>query len=148
MCVHRIAKNIAIRPKWQAQKICGARTSVSPETPTTLFENTMPQATNPLATTVVPYQPPAPREDVDLTSSISSTLPMAAMLTRNRFVGWAAFVFGLQSWLGESAEAKSTQSTPGYFSVGMACKCFPLWLRIPPKQMCTFSKRIILVGVC
>lgn len=47
---------------------------------------------------------------------------MAAMLTRNRFVGWASFVFSLQSWLGESAEAKSTSSTPGYFSVGMACE--------------------------
>ncbi|KAL2112813.1 hypothetical protein VUR80DRAFT_6384 [Thermomyces stellatus] len=70
---------------------------------------------------IVPYQAPAPREDaVDFSSSISSTLPMAAMLTRNRFVGWAAFVFSLQSWLGESAEAKSSQSTPGYFSVGMA----------------------------
>ena len=50
---------------------------------------------------------------------------MAAMLTRNKFVGWAAFVFGLQSWLGESAEAKSTQSTPGYFGVGMSCEWFP-----------------------
>lgn len=40
-------------------------------------------------------------------------------------MGWAAFVFSLQSWLGESAEAKSSQSTPGYFSVGMACKCRP-----------------------
>lgn len=75
----------------------------------------------------MPYQPPAAGEEAtDFSSSISSTLPMAAMLTRNKFVGWASFVFSLQSWLGESAEA-SNNGTPGYFSVGMACECtFPL----------------------
>jgi translation initiation factor 1 len=33
-----------------------------------------------------------------------------------------AVVFAVQSWLAESAEQRATSSTPGYFSVGMACK--------------------------
>jgi hypothetical protein len=33
----------------------------------------------------------------------------------------AAVVFSIQSWLGESEETKRKASTPGYFSVGMAC---------------------------
>jgi hypothetical protein len=32
----------------------------------------------------------------------------------------AAFVFSLQSWLGESEDAKKNSSTPGYFTVGMS----------------------------
>jgi hypothetical protein len=33
-----------------------------------------------------------------------------------------AVVFAVQSWLAESAEQRATSTTPGYFSVGMACK--------------------------
>ncbi|EON67654.1 hypothetical protein W97_06797 [Coniosporium apollinis CBS 100218] len=51
---------------------------------------------------------------------MASTLPMAAIFTRNKIIGWTAVVFALQSWLGESPEQKRTSSTPGYFSVGMA----------------------------
>ncbi|SPN99783.1 uncharacterized protein DNG_02635 [Cephalotrichum gorgonifer] len=70
---------------------------------------------------IVPYQAPATKEDTaDFSSSIASTLPMAAMLTRNKFVGWASFIFSLQTWLGESAEAKVNSGTPSLFSVGMA----------------------------
>lgn len=38
---------------------------------------------------VVPYQEPAASSDkADFSSTISSTLPMAAMFTRNRYIGW------------------------------------------------------------
>ncbi|CAM1501742.1 Fc.00g037260.m01.CDS01 [Cosmosporella sp. VM-42] len=70
---------------------------------------------------IVPYQEPkAKGEGNELSSTLSTTLPMAAMFTRNKFVGWAAVVFSIQSWLGESEETKKNASTPGYFSVGMA----------------------------
>ncbi|KAL2015052.1 hypothetical protein VTK56DRAFT_6424 [Thermocarpiscus australiensis] len=70
---------------------------------------------------IIPYQEPAPKgESVELQSTLSSTLPMAAIFMRNRYIGWAAFVFSVQSWLGESEETKKSNSTPGYFSVGMS----------------------------
>ncbi|CAK7223102.1 hypothetical protein SBRCBS47491_005087 [Sporothrix bragantina] len=70
---------------------------------------------------VVPYQAPAPAKDnADVASSMSSVMPMAAMLTRNRFIGWGAVGFSVLSWLGESEEARTNSSTPGYFSVGMS----------------------------
>ncbi|KAJ9155457.1 hypothetical protein NKR23_g2036 [Pleurostoma richardsiae] len=70
---------------------------------------------------VIPYQEPAAKgETADMSSTLSTTLPMAAIFMRNRFVGWAAVVFSVQSWLGESEEAKKNNSTPGYFSVGMS----------------------------
>ncbi|KHN98829.1 uncharacterized protein MAM_03291 [Metarhizium album ARSEF 1941] len=69
----------------------------------------------------VPYQEPAASGDkADFSSTISSTLPMAAMFTRNRYIGWAAVVFAIQTWLGESAEATRASSTPGVFSVLMS----------------------------
>jgi hypothetical protein len=37
----------------------------------------------------------------------------------------ASVVFSVQSWLGESEETKKNTSTPGYFSVGMACMTNP-----------------------
>lgn len=38
---------------------------------------------------VVPYQEPKAKGDsTELSSTLSSTLPMAAMLTRNKFIGW------------------------------------------------------------
>jgi hypothetical protein len=45
---------------------------------------------------------------------------MAAIFMRNKYVGWAAVVFSIQSWLGESEETKKSSSTPGYFNVGMS----------------------------
>lgn len=40
---------------------------------------------------VVPYQEPRAKGDsTELSSTLSSTLPMAAMLTRNKFIGWYA----------------------------------------------------------
>jgi hypothetical protein len=43
---------------------------------------------------------------------------MYKMLTAQR----VAVVFSLQSWLAETPEQAKTATTPGYFSVGMACK--------------------------
>jgi hypothetical protein len=38
---------------------------------------------------VVPYQEPTVKGEVtDFSSTLSSTLPMAAMFMRNKFVGW------------------------------------------------------------
>ncbi|ERS98218.1 uncharacterized protein SPSK_06666 [Sporothrix schenckii 1099-18] len=70
---------------------------------------------------VVPYQAPAPAKDAtDITSSMSSVLPMVAMMTRNRFIGWGSVGFSVLSWLGESEETRQNSSAPGYFSVGMS----------------------------
>jgi hypothetical protein len=73
--------------------------------------------------TVVPYQEPAAKGDsTDFSSTLSSTLPMAAIFTRNKYIGWASVVFAVQTWLGESEEATKTASTPGYFTIGMSRK--------------------------
>ncbi|KAF7547082.1 hypothetical protein G7046_g9123 [Stylonectria norvegica] len=70
---------------------------------------------------IVPYQEPkASGDTTEFSTTLATTLPMAAMFTRNKFVGWAAVVFSIQNWLGEGAEAKQNATTPGYFSVGMA----------------------------
>ncbi|KAI1245784.1 hypothetical protein MGN70_012678 [Eutypa lata] len=71
---------------------------------------------------VVPYQEPATKagDNSEFSSTLSSTLPMAAIFTRNRYIGWASVVFSLQSWLGESEETTKTTATPGYFTVGMS----------------------------
>lgn len=60
------------------------------------------------------------KNDVDISTTMSSTLPMAAMFTRNKMIGWASFVFALQTWLAGSPEQSRKSSTPGYLSVGMA----------------------------
>ncbi|KAJ4140131.1 hypothetical protein NW768_001484 [Fusarium equiseti] len=70
---------------------------------------------------IVPYQEPkSSGESTDISSTMSTTLPMAAMFTRNKLVGWASVVFSIQSWLGESEDSKKNSATPGYFSVGMS----------------------------
>lgn len=46
-------------------------------------------------------------------------MPMAAMFTRNKYVGWASVVFAVQNWLGEGKD-RSSASQPAIFSVGMA----------------------------
>lgn len=49
-------------------------------------------------------------------------------LLSNDFVqNRASVVFSLQTWLAETPEQKKIASTPGYFSVGMACECMPAW---------------------
>ncbi|KAK5626881.1 hypothetical protein RRF57_002596 [Xylaria bambusicola] len=72
-------------------------------------------------------KPPAAKagENPEFSSTLSSTLPMAAIFTRNKYIGWAAVVFSMQSWLGESEATTQSTSTPGYFSVGMSSKQRP-----------------------
>ncbi|RKU43233.1 hypothetical protein DL546_002630 [Coniochaeta pulveracea] len=89
---------------------------------------------------IIPYQEPAGKaEGAELSSTLSSTLPMAAIFMRNKYIGWAAVVFSIQSWLGESEDSKKSASTPGYFSVGMslmslAVTYLPLFLPPPNQQ--------------
>lgn len=89
---------------------------------------------------IVPYVEPAKdKSDGDMTSTMASTLPMAAIFTRNKMIGWTAVVFALQSWLAETPEQKRTATTPGYFSVGMAFMSLmvaylPMFLPPPPNQ--------------
>ena len=41
------------------------------------------------AIAVIPYQEPAPKGDnIEFGSTISSTLPMAAIFMRNKYIGW------------------------------------------------------------
>ncbi|BDD63325.1 hypothetical protein MAP00_008229 [Monascus purpureus] len=88
---------------------------------------------------VVPYvDPPKDKDNADMSGAMTSTLPMAAMFTRNRMIGWVSFVFALQNWLAESPDQKETASTPGYMSVFMSLMAlvvtyFPLFIP-PPSQ--------------
>ncbi|MCJ1312387.1 hypothetical protein MMC25_006061 [Agyrium rufum] len=87
----------------------------------------------------VPYvEPPKEKSEGDFASTISSTLPMAAMFTRNKLLGWASVVLSLQTWLAETPEQQSAASTPGYLSVAMSFMSLvvtylPLFL--PPPQL-------------
>lgn len=50
-------------------------------------QNTM--LTRGLSNAVIPYQEPAAKKDAsEFSSTLSSTLPMAAIFMRNRYVGW------------------------------------------------------------
>ncbi|KAK8185416.1 hypothetical protein HDK77DRAFT_484473 [Phyllosticta capitalensis] len=86
---------------------------------------------------VIPYTQVESKSDPDFAGTMSSTLPMAAIFTRNKMVGWAAVIFALQTWLAETPESKSAASTPGIFSVGMSfmsllVSYLPLFLPPPP----------------
>ncbi|CAG5177928.1 uncharacterized protein ALTATR162_LOCUS8448 [Alternaria atra] len=66
---------------------------------------------------IVPYaEPEKGKDDNDMASTLSSTLPMAAIFTRNK----VAVVFAIQSWLAETPDQKKTSTTPAYFQVGMS----------------------------
>ncbi|OAL57023.1 translation initiation factor SU [Pyrenochaeta sp. DS3sAY3a] len=69
---------------------------------------------------IVPYAEPKDKNENDMSSTMASTLPMAAMFTRNKMIGWVAVVFAIQSWLAETPEQRRTSTTPAYFSVGMS----------------------------
>ncbi|KFY29486.1 hypothetical protein V493_02341 [Pseudogymnoascus sp. VKM F-4281 (FW-2241)] len=71
---------------------------------------------------IIPYQHPAPKEGGlgDIMSTLSSTVPMAAMFTRNKYIGWASVVIAVQNWLSESPDSKAAASQPGYMGVGMS----------------------------
>jgi len=89
---------------------------------------------------VIPYQAPAPKESAgDISGTLGSTLPMAAMFSRNKWIGWASVIFAVQNWLGESQESKKTSSQPAIFSVGMAAMALgvtylPLFLPPTPAR--------------
>ncbi|KAG9230036.1 hypothetical protein BJ875DRAFT_409744 [Amylocarpus encephaloides] len=86
---------------------------------------------------VVPYQDPKATESPsDISGTLASTLPMAAMFTRNKFIGWSAVALSVQNWLGESEESKKTSTQPAYFSVGMSLLSLvvtylPLFMQAP-----------------
>lgn len=69
---------------------------------------------------------------------------MAAIFMRNRYVGWAAFVYSVQSWLGESEDSKKNSSTPGYFSVGMSRTYTPQYQK--PERWGVAGDRDVFVG--
>ncbi|KAK6614663.1 hypothetical protein H4I96_00984 [Botrytis cinerea] len=87
---------------------------------------------------IIPYQVPAVKESPsDFSGTLGSTLPMAAMFTRNKLIGWASVLFAIQNWLGESPETRKTSSQPAYFSVGMSPNLrsqtyLPMFLPPPP----------------
>ncbi|KAB8221258.1 SUI1-domain-containing protein [Aspergillus novoparasiticus] len=86
----------------------------------------------------IPYvDPPANKDDADMSGAMTSTMPMAAMFTRNRMIGWVSFVFSLQNWLGETPEQKRTASTPAYMSVFMSLMALVVVrLKFPPYPPC------------
>lgn len=70
---------------------------------------------------IIPYQLPVVKESSsDFSGTLGNTLPMAAMFTRNKFVGWASVIFAIQNWLGESTESKKATGQPAIFTVGMS----------------------------
>ncbi|KAF2752000.1 hypothetical protein M011DRAFT_473283 [Sporormia fimetaria CBS 119925] len=87
---------------------------------------------------IVPYtQPAADKSEGDVASTMATTLPMAAIFTRNKMVGWVSVLFAVQAWLAESKEQKRTATTPAIFSVGMAfmsllVSYMPMFLPPPP----------------
>ncbi|KAL8792611.1 MAG: hypothetical protein Q9195_004834 [Heterodermia aff. obscurata] len=66
----------------------------------------------------IPYTEPSKDKDEksDIATTMASTLPMAAMFTKNK----ASLVFAIQTWLAETPEQTRTSGTPSYLSVGMA----------------------------
>ncbi|EME86569.1 uncharacterized protein MYCFIDRAFT_181995 [Pseudocercospora fijiensis CIRAD86] len=69
---------------------------------------------------IVPYSEPENKDSNDFQSTMSSTLPMAAMFTRNKLLGWTSVLFALQTWLAETPAQKAASSSPAYFQVLMA----------------------------
>ncbi|KAL1583383.1 hypothetical protein WHR41_08031 [Cladosporium halotolerans] len=70
---------------------------------------------------IVPYtEPPTDKDASDFQGTISSTLPMAAIFTRNKMIGWTAVIFAIQGWLGETPAQAAAATTPAYLQVGMA----------------------------
>ncbi|KAI9835964.1 MAG: hypothetical protein M1838_005180 [Thelocarpon superellum] len=70
---------------------------------------------------VIPYLESAKKEsEGDIASTLSSTLPMAAMFTRNKLIGWTSVVLAVQGWLAETPDQAKKSSQPAIFSIGMA----------------------------
>ncbi|EXJ81924.1 hypothetical protein A1O1_07991 [Capronia coronata CBS 617.96] len=86
---------------------------------------------------VIPYVEPKEEKPADFGSTLTSTMPMAAMFTRNRMLGWLSLLTALLNWLGESPSQQQSSGTPGYLSFGMALLAvgvtyMPLFLPPPP----------------
>ncbi|KAK5086325.1 hypothetical protein LTS08_004365 [Lithohypha guttulata] len=69
---------------------------------------------------VIPYVEPKDDKASEFGSTLSSSLPMAAMFTRNRMIGWVAIVIGLLNWMSETTSQKNSSATPAYLSFGMS----------------------------
>lgn len=72
---------------------------------------------------IVPYVEPPKDEGLssnDMASSMSTMFPMAAIFTKNKYIGWVGVVVAIQSWLAETPDQRKNATTPGYFGVGMA----------------------------
>ncbi|KAF2482138.1 hypothetical protein BDY17DRAFT_300359 [Neohortaea acidophila] len=70
---------------------------------------------------IVPFQETEKEKDTgDLASTMGNTLPMAAIFTRNKMLGWTAIMFALQAWMSETPAARAKASSPAIFQVGMA----------------------------
>ncbi|KXT10544.1 hypothetical protein AC579_8329 [Pseudocercospora musae] len=90
---------------------------------------------------IVPYSEPENKDSNDFQSTMSSTLPMAAVnihkkqvmsrpptslhqpaltKTLTRLLGWTSVLFAVQTWLAETKEQKAASSSPAYFQVLMA----------------------------
>ncbi|KAI5801550.1 hypothetical protein DFH27DRAFT_610905 [Peziza echinospora] len=70
---------------------------------------------------IIPYIPAQEKvEQNDFATTISSTLPMAALFTRNKIIAWSSLVFAVQSWLTETPAQLAGGKQPAYFGVGMS----------------------------
>ncbi|KAK9366965.1 hypothetical protein V1509DRAFT_627842 [Lipomyces kononenkoae] len=68
----------------------------------------------------VPYVPIEIKSREDVSSMISSTLPMVAMFLRNKLIGWSALLVTIQSWLNESEASNKDATQPGWLKVLMS----------------------------
>ncbi|KAF3941288.1 hypothetical protein ABW19_dt0201087 [Dactylella cylindrospora] len=69
---------------------------------------------------IVPYQappPPNPETSTTISSTMSSTLPMAAMFLRNKPMAWASMSFAIQTWLSETPAMRAAGQQPAFFSI-------------------------------
>ncbi|TID17548.1 hypothetical protein E2P81_ATG08121 [Venturia nashicola] len=91
----------------------------------------------------IPYvEPPADKDQTDMAGTMASTMPMVAIVTRSKMLGWTALVFAIQSWLAETPAKRAKSPTPGYFTVlmgfmSLAVSYMPLFLPPVPGQQGT-----------
>ncbi|KAI5857770.1 hypothetical protein BZA05DRAFT_384749 [Tricharina praecox] len=91
----------------------------------------------------IPYIAPETKiEEQSMSDTLSTALPMAAMFTRHRMIGWGAVVFAIQSWLNETPAQLAGGKQPAYFGVGMAFMSLlitymPIFFPVPVKMDAT-----------
>ncbi|KPI43333.1 uncharacterized protein AB675_7096 [Cyphellophora attinorum] len=69
---------------------------------------------------VIPYVEPKDSDKADFGSTFSTTMPMAAMFTRNKMIGWMALMMSLLNWLGETPAQRKNATQPAYLTFGMS----------------------------